>query len=103
MARYAKYMRARLAPLTASRIMPYCGVTFLLALTAHNQASDVALIAYVLAIFSVVSVMASMSLGAVGNLVAECADDTRQKINLFRGGFGFSLFMAAGVMLIGGF
>lgn len=102
MASYAKYMRARLAPLTASRIVPYCGITFLLALTAHNQASDVALIAYVLAVFSVVSVMASMSLGAVGNLVAECADDAQQNINLFRGGFGFSLFMAAGVMLIGG-
>lgn len=101
MTTYTQYMRARLAPLTTSRIMPYCGITFLLALTAHNQASDVALIAYVLAIFSVVSVMASMSLGAMGNLVAECAGDVRQKENLFRGGFGIALVMASGVLLIG--
>ena len=79
MMRYERFMRRSLVPLTISRVMPYFGITFLLALVAHKHASDLALISYVLAIFSVVAVMLSMSLGATGNLIAEHSDDIQEK------------------------
>ena len=99
--RYERFMRRSLVPLTISRVMPYFGITFLLALVAHKHASDLALISYVLAIFSVVAVMLSMSLGATGNLIAEHSDDIQEKTYLFRGGFSISLIMAAVSLLIG--
>lgn len=98
---YTHAMRRTLVPLTTSRVMPYCGITFLLALTAHNRASDVALIAYVLAVFSVLSVVTSMSLGATGNLVAEYSADTPGRRRLFQGGFGVALAMALVALLVG--
>ena len=99
--RYERFMRRSLVPLITSRIMPYCGITLLLALVAHKHASDLALISYVLAIFSVVAVMLSMSLGATGNLIAEHSDDDQEKTHLFRGGFSVSLVMAVVSLLIG--
>ena len=70
---------ALLVPLTISRVMPYYGITFLRTSVAHKHTSDLALISYVLAIFSVVAVMLSMSLGATGNLIAEHSDDIQEK------------------------
>ena len=99
--RYERFMRRSLVPLITSRIMPYCGITLLLALVAHKHASDLALISYVLAIFSVVAVMLSMSLGVTGNLIAEHSDDDQEKTHLFRGGFSVSLVMAVVSLLIG--
>ena len=91
---YEVFMRRTFFPFTTSRLMPYCGITFLLALVAHNRASDLELIAYVLAIYSVLSVTASMMLAATGNLVAEYLDNTQEKALLFRGGFSIVLLLA---------
>ena len=83
--RYEKHMRSFLLPLIVSRIIPYCGIAFLLALAAHNLASDVALIAYILAFFSVLSVMVSMPLAGIGNLIAEHSEDLDNKKNCLEG------------------
>ena len=99
--RYEVHMRRTFIPFTTNRIMPYCGITFLLAFVAHNRASDVSLIAYVLAIYSVLAVMASMSLGATGNLIAEHSDDTQEKARLFSGGLSVAVLMALATLLIG--
>ena len=97
--RYEKHMRSFLLPLVVSRIIPYCGIAFLLALAAHNLASDVALIAYILAFFSVLSVMVSMPLAGIGNLIAEHSEDPDDKKKLFSGGLGAALTMAAMAIL----
>ena len=97
---YEKYMCRSFLPFVTSRIMPYCGITFLLAMVAHNRASDLVFISYVLAIFSVVSVMASMSLGATGNLIAEQSDDIQVRARLFRGGFSVAVVMALVALLV---
>ena len=99
--RYEMHMRRTFIPFTTTRILPYCGITFLLALVAHNRASDVSLIAYVLAIYSVLAVIVSMSLGATGNLIAEHVGDPQEKARLFRGGFSVAMLMALVALLLG--
>lgn len=93
--RYEEHMRRAFFSLTVSRFAPYCGITFLLAMVAHNQESDLAFVAYVLAVYSVVAVMISMSLAATGNLIAGHVDSPLEKKNLFRGGFSASIVMAS--------
>ena len=98
--RYEEHMRRSLCSLTVSRITPYCGIAFLLALVAHKQASDLACISYVLAIYSVLVVMASMPLAATGNLIAEHIDSLQETKHLFRGGFSVSIIMAVVALCI---
>lgn len=98
---YEVYMKRTFIPFTTSRLMPYCGITVLLAVVAHNRASDLELIAYVLAIYSVLSVTASMMLAATGNLVAEHSDNTQEKALLFRGGFSIVLLLALVSLALG--
>lgn len=98
---YEVYMKRTFVPFTASRLMPYCGITVLLAVVAHNRASDLELIAYVLAIYSVLSVTASMMLAATGNLVAEHSDNAQEKALLFRGGFSIVLLLALVSLALG--
>lgn len=98
--RYEEHMRRAFFSLTVSRFAPYCGITFLLAMVAHNQESDLAFVAYVLAVYSVVAVMISMSLAATGNLIAGHVDSPLEKKNLFRGGFSASIVMASLALII---
>ena len=77
--RYEEHMRGVLASFAISRFTPYCGITFLLAMVAHNQEGDLAFVAYVLAVYSVVAVMISMSLAATGNLIAGHIDSPIEK------------------------
>ncbi|WP_300730242.1 hypothetical protein [Pseudomonas sp.] len=69
-------------------------------LTGHNRPSDLAFIAYVLAIYSVLAVMVSMSLAATGNLVAEHANSPHEKMSLFRGGLSVAVIMASIALLV---
>ena len=98
--RYEEHMRGVLASFAISRFTPYCGITFLLAMVAHNQEGDLAFVAYVLAVYSVVAVMISMSLAATGNLIAGHIDSPIEKKDLFRGGFSASLVMACLALII---
>lgn len=97
---YFEYMRVSFVPFLLSRIVPFFGVSFVLALVAHKSAAGLVLFSYVLAFFSVVSALVSMLLGGVGNLSAEVAVDELRSRLLFRNGFtlAFCLGVLAGVL-----
>lgn len=99
---YFEHMRVSLVPFLLSRIVPFSGISFVLALVAHKSAAGLVLFSYVLAFFSVVSALVSMLLGAVGNLSAEVAIDELRSRLLFRNGltlaFGFGVL--AGLLCV---
>ena len=97
---YQQTLKKNLIAFITSRLTPYLGITLILTFQAHQNFSDLAVLAYLLATYSVPASLLAMLLAVVGNLVALNGSEFGKNQTLFRSGFTIAAALAACVFII---
>lgn len=92
--RYFSHLKSIFIPMLLSRAIPVAGMTVLFSLIAHKSNSGLAVFAYALAIFTIISALSTMCLSATGNIVARPSSDILSAQRIFSSGLCLSIVIA---------
>jgi len=93
---YNYHLKSLFIPMLISRATPLAGITLVFALVAHKTSEGLAIFAYTLALFSIISTLTAMCLSATGNVIARPTEDTSSAQDIFSAGLYVS-GLAAGI------
>jgi len=88
---YSKIIKKSLPAFTLGRLLPTLGISSVFLLMAHKSPDDLAVLAYVLAVASVISGFFSMILAMTGNKTASLAYHPEAQSALFTGGLTLAI------------
>lgn len=97
---YNEHLKKNYAPILVSRTVPIIGVSLVFSILARNDSDGLAIFAYTLALFSIISAITSMCLSAAGNVIAAPSQDKHSSQATFSAGLFLSCTIAATATLL---
>lgn len=97
---YTQHLKKTFSPILISRALPITGISLLFSILAYNGSEGLAIFAYTLALFSVISTITSMCLSAAGNIMAAPNQDHHSAQAIFSAGLYLSCAAAGTATLL---
>ncbi|WP_296249208.1 hypothetical protein [Pseudomonas sp. UBA4194] len=92
---YHGHLRKSYIPMLLSRTIPVAGITVLFSLVANISTTGLVLFAYTLAMFTILTALTSMCLGATGNIIARPFQDQKKAQEIFSSGLCLAALLCA--------